>query len=108
MYRTEPFVISAYSGFGEATECNQRFRKLLDLGVEQIAVALDLPTQCGYDSDQEMATAEVGQVGVALSSLADMEALFDGIAIDKMKRIATLGNSIGPIVLSMFAALGER
>ncbi len=108
MYRTEPFVISAYSGFGEASECNQRYRKLLDLGVEQIAVALDLPTQCGYDSDHEMATAEVGQVGVALSTLADMEALFDGIAIDKVKRIATLGNSIGPIVLSMFVALGER
>ena len=108
MYRTEPFVVSAYSGFGEASECNQRYRKLLELGVEQIAVALDLPTQCGYDSDHEMATAEVGQVGVALSTLADMEALFDGIAIDKMKRIATLGNSIGPIVLSMFVAMGER
>ncbi|MBI3373053.1 MAG: methylmalonyl-CoA mutase [Betaproteobacteria bacterium] len=108
MYRTEPFVISAYSGFGEASECNGRFRKLLDWGAEQILVALDLPTQCGYDSDHEMATAEVGQVGVALSTLADMEALFDGISIDKVKRIGTLGNSIGPIVLAMFAALGER
>ena len=108
MYRTEPFVVSAYSGFGEATECNQRFRKLLDWGAEQILVALDLPTQCGYDSDHEMATAEVGQVGVALSTLADMEALFDGIAIEKVKRIGTLGNSIGPIVLAMFAAMGER
>ena len=108
MYRTEPFVISAYSGFGEATECNQRFRKLLGWGAEQILIALDLPTQCGYDSDHEMATAEVGQVGVALSTLADMEALFEGIAIEKVKRIGTLGNSIGPIVLSMFAAMGER
>jgi methylmalonyl-CoA mutase N-terminal domain/subunit len=108
MYRTEPFVVSAYSGFGEATECNARFRKLLGWGAEQILVALDLPTQCGYDSDHEMATAEVGQVGVALSTLADMEALFDGIAIEKVKRIGTLGNSIGPVVLAMFAALGER
>jgi len=108
MYRTEPFVISAYSGYGEASECNKRFHKLLDWGAEQILVALDLPTQCGYDSDHEMASAEVGQVGVALSSLADMEALFDGIAIDKVKRIGTLGNSIGPIVLAMFTALGER
>ncbi|MGD9762541.1 MAG: methylmalonyl-CoA mutase family protein [Candidatus Binatia bacterium] len=108
MYRTEPFVISAYSGFGEASECNRRFRKLLDWGCEQILVALDLPTQCGYDSDHEMAAAEVGQVGVAVSTLADMEALFDGIAIERVKRVGTLGNSIGPIMLAMFAALGER
>ncbi len=108
MYRTEPFVVSAYSGFGEAGECNARFRKLLGWGAEQILVALDLPTQCGYDSDHVMATAEVGQVGVALSSLADMEALFDGIAIEKVRRVGTLGNSVGPIVLAMFAALGER
>ena len=108
MNRTEPFVVSAYSGFGEASECNKRFHKLLGWGAEQILIALDLPTQCGYDSDHVMATAEVGQVGVALSSLADMEALFDGIAIEKVKRIGTLGNSIGPIVLAMFAALGER
>ena len=108
MYRTEPFVISAYSGFGEASECNRRFRKLLDWGAQQILVALDLPTQCGYDSDHDMAAAEVGQVGVAISTLADMEALFEGIAIDKVKRVGTLGNSIGPIVLAMFAAMGER
>src|SRR3990172_1515081 len=81
MNRTDPFVVSAYSGFGDAEACNRRFRKLIEIGAEQILVALDLPTQCGYDSDHEMSTAEVGQVGVALSSLADMEALFDGIAI---------------------------
>lgn len=108
MYRTEPFVVSAYSGFGEAQACNQRFRKLLDWGAEQILVALDLPTQCGYDSDHEMSSGEVGQVGVAIDTLPDMEALFDGIAIDSVKRIGTLGNSLGPIVLAMFAALGER
>lgn len=108
MYRTEPFVISAYSGFGEAGACNRRFRKLLDWGAEQILVALDLPTQCGYDSDHDMAAAEVGQVGVAISTLADMEALFEGIAIEKVKRVGTLGNSIGPIILAMFAAMGER
>ncbi len=108
MYRTEPFVVSAYSGFGEAVECNKRFRKLVDMGVEQILVALDLPTQCGYDSDHEMATAEVGLVGVAIDTLADVEAMFDAIPIDQLKRIGTLGNSIGPIVLAMFAALGEK
>lgn len=108
MYRTEPFVVSAYSGFGEAQACNQRFRTLLDWGCEQILVALDLPTQCGYDSDHEMSTGEVGQVGVAIDTLADMEALFDGIDITRVKRIGTLGNSLGPIVLALFAALGER
>lgn len=108
MYRSETFVVSAYSGFGEASECNRRFRKLLEMGVEQILVALDLPTQCGYDSDDEMATGEVGTVGVALDTLADWEILFEGIPLDKLKRIGTLGNSIGPIVLAMFVALAEK
>lgn len=108
MYRTRPFVIGAYSGFGEASDCNQRFRKLIDWGAEYVSAALDLPTQCGYDSDHKMATAEVGQVGVALSTLADLEAMFDGIDIRSLWSIGTLGNSIGPIVLAMFTALGER
>ncbi|HEV7370726.1 methylmalonyl-CoA mutase family protein [Arenibaculum sp.] len=108
MNRGEGFVVSAYSGFGEARVCNGRFRTLLDWGVEQILVAFDLPTQCGYDSDHPMATAEVGQVGVAVSSLADMELLFEGIPLDGLKRVGTLGNSIGPIVLALFAALGEK
>jgi methylmalonyl-CoA mutase N-terminal domain/subunit len=108
MNRTNPFVVSAYSGFGDAEVCNQRFKKLIEIGAEQILVALDLPTQCGYDSDHEMSTAEVGQVGVAIDTLADMELLFDGIAADSVKRIGTLGNSIGPIVLAQYAALGEK
>ena len=108
MNRGEPFVVSAYSGFGDAGVCNQRFRTLVDWGVEQILVAFDLPTQCGYDSDHPMAAAEVGQVGVAVNSLADMEMLFDGIPLDSLKRVGTLGNSIGPIVLALFAALGEK
>jgi methylmalonyl-CoA mutase N-terminal domain/subunit len=108
MNRADPFVVSAYSGFGDAEVCNRRFRKLIEIGTEQILVALDLPTQCGYDSDHEMATAEVGNVGVAIDSLADMEVLFDGIPADSLKRIGTLGNSIGPIVLAFYAALGEK
>ena len=108
MNRTDPFVVSAYSGFGDAEACNKRFRKLIEIGTEQILVALDLPTQCGYDSDHEMSTAEVGQVGVAIDTLADMELLFDGIPADSIKRIGTLGNSIGPIVLALYAALGEK
>ena len=108
MNRTDPFVISAYSGFGDAEACNRRFRKLVEIGTEQILVALDLPTQCGYDSDHEMSTAEVGNVGVAIDTLADVEILFDGIPADSIKRIGTLGNSIGPIVLALYAALGEK
>ena len=108
MNRTDPFVVSAYTGFGDAEASNQRFRKLIEIGTEQILVALDLPTQCGYDSDHEMATAEVGNVGVAIDTLADMELLFDGIRADSLKRIGTLGNSIGPIVLALYAALGEK
>jgi methylmalonyl-CoA mutase, N-terminal domain len=108
MYRAEPFVVSAYSGFGDADVCNKRFRSLLEMGAEQILVANDLPTQCGYDSDHEMATAEVGQVGVAIDTLADMEILFDGIPLDSIKRVGTLCNSLGPVALALFAALGEK
>lgn len=108
MYRAEPFVVSAYSGFGEAGVCNQRFKTLIEMGAEQILVANDLPTQCGYDSDHEMASAEVGQVGVAIDTLADMEELFEGIPLDSIKRVGTLCNSLGPVALALYAALGEK
>ncbi len=108
MYRTEPFVVSAYAGFGEAGDCNKRLRKLTELGVEQLLVAFDLPTQCGYDSDDVMSAGEVGRVGVAIDTLADMELLFEGIPLNSVKRVGTLGNSIGPIVLAMFALVGEK
>ena len=108
MNRTDPFVVSAYTGFGDAVASNRRFKQLIEIGAEQILVALDLPTQCGYDSDHEMATAEVGSVGVAIGHLVDVELMFDGIPADSIKRIGTLGNSIGPIVLALLAALGER
>ena len=108
MNRTDPFVVSAYAGYGDAEASNARFKKLIEVGTEQILVALDLPTQCGYNSDHDMSTAEVGNVGVAIDTLADMELMFEGIPADSIKRIGTLGNSIGPIVLAQFAALGEK
>ncbi len=108
MYREEAFVVSAYTGFGEAGACNKRFKRLIELGVEQILIAFDLPTQCGYDSDHIMSTDEVGRVGVAINSLADLEELFAGIPLNSIKRVGTLGNSIGPFVLALFAALGEK
>lgn len=108
MARRKPFVISAYTGFGEASACNARLKRLVELGVEQLLLAFDLPTQCGYDSDHIMAAGEVGRVGVAIDTLADMEALFDGLPLSSVARVGTLGNSIGPIVAALFAALGEK
>ena len=107
-YRNEPWVIRAYSGFGEASVCNQRYRKLVEWGAEEITVAADLPTQVGYDSDDIMAKGEVGRVGVAIDSLRDMEILFEGIPLNKLRRVGILGNSFGPIACALFVALGEK
>src|ERR1700742_1200166 len=76
MYRGRPWTIRLYSGWGTAEDTNERFRYLLDRGQTGLSVALDLPTQMGLDSDHELARAEVGKVGVAVSSLADMETIF--------------------------------
>jgi methylmalonyl-CoA mutase N-terminal domain/subunit len=108
MYRSEPWVIRAYSGFGEAGICNQRYRKLVEWGVEEITIAADLPTQVGYDSDDIMARGEIGKVGVAIDSLKDLEILFEGIPLNKLKRVSILGNSFGPIACALFIALGEK
>jgi methylmalonyl-CoA mutase N-terminal domain/subunit len=108
MYRSEPWIIRAYSGFGDPQTCNERYKKLIEWGVDEIVMAVDLPTQVGYDSDHVMAKGEIGKVGVAVDSLRDMEILFDGIPLNKLKRVSMLGNSFGPIALSLFIALGER
>jgi methylmalonyl-CoA mutase N-terminal domain/subunit len=107
-YRSRPWVIRAYSGFGEASRCNKRYKKLLEIGADEIVMAVDLPTQVGYDSDHIMAKGEVGKVGVAVDSLRDMEILFDGIPLNKLKRVSMLGNSFGPVALALFIALGEK
>jgi methylmalonyl-CoA mutase N-terminal domain/subunit len=108
MYRSEPWMIRAYSGFGEPQSCNERYKKLIEWGIDEIVMAVDLPTQVGYDSDHLMAKGEVGKVGVAIDTLRDMEILFDGIPLNKLKRVSMLGNSFGPIALSLFIALGEK
>jgi methylmalonyl-CoA mutase N-terminal domain/subunit len=108
MYRTEPWIIRAYSGFGDPHVCNQRYKKLVECGVDEIVMAVDLPTQVGYDSDHIMARGEVGKVGVAIDTLRDMEVLFDGIPLNRLKRVSMLGNSFGPVALSLFIALGEK
>jgi methylmalonyl-CoA mutase N-terminal domain/subunit len=108
MYRGEPWVIRAYSGFGEPQSCNERYKKLVEWGVDEIVMAVDLPTQLGYDSDHIMAKGEVGKVGVAIDTLRDMEILFEDIPLNKLKRVSMLGNSFGPVALSLFMALGEK
>src|SRR5436309_11322623 len=81
MYRDRLWTMRQYAGFGSAEATNQRFRYLLEQGQTGLSVAFDLPTQMGYDSDDPHAAAEVGRVGVAIDSLADMELLFDGIPL---------------------------
>ena len=108
LFRSEPWMIRAYSGFGEPYTCNERYRKLVECGVDEIVMAVDLPTQVGYDSDHLMAKGEVGKVGVAIDTLRDMEILFEGIPLNRLKRVSMLGNSFGPVALSLFIALGEK
>lgn len=108
MYRSEPWIIRAYSGFGDPRTCNERYKKLVEWGVDEIVMAVDLPTQMGYDSDHLMARGEVGKVGVAIDTLHDMEILFEGIPLNKLRRISMLGNSFAPIALALFIALGEK
>src|SRR4029077_6264285 len=84
MYRERPWTMRQYAGFGTAEESNRRYRDLISQGATGLSVAFDLPTQIGLDSDHPLAAGEVGRVGVAISSLADMERLFDGIPLDKV------------------------
>ncbi len=107
MYRGRPWTIRLYSGWGTAEDTNERFRYLLDRGQTGLSVALDLPTQMGLDSDHELARAEVGKVGVAVSSLADMETIFDGIPLDKISTSFTI-NATAPILLAMYQVVGEQ
>ena len=96
-----------YSGFGSAEETNLRFKYLLENGQTGLSTAFDLPTQIGYDSDDPMARGEVGKVGVAISSLADMERLLDGIALDKVSTSMTI-NAPASVLLAMYIAVAEK
>ncbi len=107
MYRGRLWTMRQYAGFATAEESNRRYRYLLDKGSTGLSVAFDLPTQIGYDSDSPEATGEVGRVGVAIDSLADMETLFAGIPLDKVSTSMTI-NATAPILLAMYIAVGER
>lgn len=106
----EPHVwtMGQYAGFGTPAESNQRFRALLAAGGTGFSVALDLPTQMGLDSDDPKAVGEVGRVGVAIDSLADVEVLMDGIPLEQLSQVRTTANSIGYIWAALFVALAEK
>jgi methylmalonyl-CoA mutase N-terminal domain/subunit len=107
MYRGRVWTMRQYAGFGSAAETNARFRYLLDHGQTGLSVAFDLPTQMGYDSDHQMAAGEVGKVGVAIDSLADMRRLFDGIPLDQVSTSMTI-NAPAAVLLLLYQLVGEE
>jgi methylmalonyl-CoA mutase N-terminal domain/subunit len=107
MYRGRPWTMRQYAGFATAAESNRRYRYLLDHGVTGLSVAFDLPTQIGYDSDHPLAAGEVGRVGVAIDSIEDMAALFDGIPLDQVSTSMTI-NATAIILLGLYLAVGKR
>ena len=107
MYRSKFWTMRQYAGFGTARESNERYRYLLSQGQTGLSVAFDLPTQIGYDSDAPIANGEVGKVGVAIDTLADMEILFNGIPLDKVSTSMTI-NAPASILLAMYIAVAEK
>ncbi len=107
MYRGKLWTMRQYAGFGTAKESNERYRYLLSQGTSGLSVAFDLPTQIGYDSDDPLAYGEVGKVGVAIDTLADMEILFDKIPLEKISTSMTI-NATAAILLAMYLAVAEK
>jgi methylmalonyl-CoA mutase N-terminal domain/subunit len=107
MYRGRFWTMRQYAGYASAEESNHRYRYLLGQGQTGLSVAFDLPTQIGYDSDDPMAAGEVGKVGVAISSLRDMEMLFDSIPLDKVSTSMTI-NAPAAVLLAMYIAVARK
>ena len=107
MYRGRLWTMRQYAGFASAEESNKRYRYLLEQGQTGLSIAFDLPTQIGYDSDHPLAQGEVGKVGVAIDSLADIEVLFNEIPLDKVSTSMTI-NSTAPILLAMYVTLAKK
>lgn len=107
MYRGRFWTMRQYAGFGTAQESNKRYKYLLKQGQTGLSVAFDLATQIGYDSDDDISYGEVGKVGVAIDSLADMETLFDGIPLDKVSTSMTI-NAPAAVLLAMYIAVAEK
>ena len=107
MYRGKLWTMRQYAGFGTAPETNQRYKYLLAHGQTGLSMAFDLPTQIGYDSDDPLALGEVGRVGVAISSLADMERVFEGIPLDQVSTSMTI-NATAPILLALYLVVAKQ
>jgi methylmalonyl-CoA mutase, N-terminal domain len=106
MYRARLWTMRQYAGFGSAAQTNRRFRYLLSQGQTGLSVAFDLPTQMGYDSDHAAARGEVGKVGVAISCLADMEALLEELPLDRVTTSMTI-NATAPLLLAFYVAVAD-
>jgi len=107
MYRGRLWTMRQYAGFGTAKETNERFKFLLGQGQTGLSVAFDLPTQIGMDSDDPDAVAEIGQVGVAIDSLADMEEMFEGIPLDRVSTSMTI-NAPASVLVAMYMVVAEK
>jgi methylmalonyl-CoA mutase, N-terminal domain len=107
MYRGRLWTMRKYAGFATAEESNKRYKYLLEQGQTGLSIAFDLPTQIGYDSDHPIALGEVGKVGVAIDTLADMEVLFRGIPMDKVSTSMTI-NATAPVLLGMYIAVAKK
>ncbi len=107
MYRGRLWTMRQYAGFASAEESNRRYRYLLEQGQTGLSIAFDLPTQMGYDSDHPLALGEIGRVGVAISSLDDMETMFRGIPLDQVSTSMTI-NATAAVLLAMYIAVGRR
>jgi methylmalonyl-CoA mutase N-terminal domain/subunit len=106
--RSTPTLIKMYSGLGTPEESNVRFRKLARWGVDILQIASDLPSQIGYDPDHIMAAGEVGRAGTSIASLRDLEVAFDGLPLTSFRRVGIVMNCLGPVAVSLFAALAEK
>jgi methylmalonyl-CoA mutase N-terminal domain/subunit len=107
MYTSKPWTMRQYAGFATAAESNRRYRDLLEAGTTGLSVAFDLPTQMGYDSDAPEAAGEVGKVGVAIDSLADMRVLFGGIPLDEVSTSMTI-NAPAAVLLLLYQLVAEE
>jgi len=107
MYRERLWTMRQYAGFGTPQETNKRFHYLLDRGQTGLSVAFDLPTQMGHDSDANIAVGEVGRVGVAIDSVEDMKALFEGIPLGEVSTSMTI-NSTAAILLALYIAVADE
>src|SRR5260221_742881 len=107
MYRAKPWTMRMFAGFGTAEDTNKRFKYLLSQGQTGLSTAFDMPTLYGYDTDHPLATGEIGECGVAISSLADMEILFDGLPLDKITTSMTI-NSPAPVIWAMYIVNAEK